>query len=100
MGYVAIELVRALAARLRIKMLVIENPTPPKAVECLKTKASDVAFLGIEPARATEVEFSPPVVAFDYTYLVPAGSSIRNTADADRTRSASRWCPIMPRAWR
>src|SRR5271166_2529850 len=84
MGHVAIELVRALATRLRIEMHVIENPTPPKAVECLKTKACDVAFLGIEPSRAAEVDFSPPVVAFDYTYLVPAGSPIHTVADADR----------------
>jgi polar amino acid transport system substrate-binding protein len=85
MGYVAIELLRALAARLGIEMHVIENPTPPKAVECLKTNACDVAFLGIEPARAAEVDFSPPVVAFDYTYLVPMGSAIRSVADIDRS---------------
>ena len=28
--------------------------------------------------------FSPPFVELDYTYLVPAGSSIRVLADADR----------------
>ena len=40
--------------------------------------------MGIEPSRAAEVDFSPPVVQFDYTYLVPAGSSLRSVADADR----------------
>ena len=84
MGFIAIEVARALAARLGVAMLVIENPTPPKAVECLKTGASDVAFLGIEPSRAAQVDFSPPVVQFDYTFLVPAGSSIRSASDADR----------------
>jgi len=43
-----------------------------------------VAFLGIEPSRAAEVDFSPPVIQFDYTYLVSAGSLIRSIADADR----------------
>ena len=33
---------------------------------------------------AGEVGFSPPVFELDYTYLVPAGSSIRRIADADR----------------
>jgi polar amino acid transport system substrate-binding protein len=54
-------------------------------VECLKAGACDVGFLGYDPARAADVEgFSPPFIEFDYTYLVPAGSSIRNAADADR----------------
>jgi polar amino acid transport system substrate-binding protein len=30
------------------------------------------------------VDFSPAVVQFDYTYLVPADSTIRSAADADR----------------
>jgi polar amino acid transport system substrate-binding protein len=42
-------------------------------------------ILGYDPARAADVEgFSPPFIEFDYTYLVPAGSSIRSAADADR----------------
>src|SRR5207244_5621607 len=41
-------------------------------------------FMGNESCRAGEVGFSPPVFELDYTYLVPAGSSIRRIADADR----------------
>jgi polar amino acid transport system substrate-binding protein len=41
-------------------------------------------FLGIEPSRLTEVDFTPSVAQFDYTYLVPSGSPIRTIADADR----------------
>ncbi len=84
-GFLAIEIALVLAARLGIEVLLMELPTPPKAVECLKTGACDVAFLGIESSRATEVDFSPPIVQFDYTYLVPAGSSIHGIADADRS---------------
>jgi polar amino acid transport system substrate-binding protein len=53
-------------------------------MECLNAGACDVAFLGIEPSRITEVDFSPPFMQVDWTYLVPAGSSIRSVADADR----------------
>jgi polar amino acid transport system substrate-binding protein len=84
MGFVAIEIARALAARLGVEVLLIEHPTPPKALECVKTGRCDVAFLGIEPSRAAEVDFSAPLVRFDYSYLVPAGSSIHGIADADR----------------
>jgi polar amino acid transport system substrate-binding protein len=83
-GAAVTEIARALAARLGVEVLLVENPTPPKVVECLKAGACDVAYMGINPARAAEVDLSPPVMQMDFTYLVPAGSSIRSLADADR----------------
>jgi polar amino acid transport system substrate-binding protein len=83
-GFVAAELVRALAARLRIEMQIIGYLTPSKAVECLKARECDLAFMGIEPSRADEVDFTPAVVQFDYTFLVPTGSTIRSVKDADQ----------------
>ena len=81
------EVARALAARVGVQLVLVEHPTPPKMVECLKVGACDLGFLGYDPARAAAVEgFSPPFIEFDYTYLVPAGSSIRSAADADRPR--------------
>jgi polar amino acid transport system substrate-binding protein len=85
-GFIAIEIVHVLAARLGITARVIEYPSPKAAVAGLKNGACDVAFLGIEPSRAAEVDFSPPLFQFDYTYLVPAGSDIATIADADRGR--------------
>jgi len=84
MGFVALEITRALAARLGIEMFVAELPTPPTAVECLKTGSCDVAFLGIEASRAAQIDFSPPIIQFDFTFLLPAGSPIHNIADADQ----------------
>jgi polar amino acid transport system substrate-binding protein len=83
-GFVAAELVRALAARLGVEMQILGYPAPSRAVECLKARACDLAFMGIEPSRVTEVDFTSPVVQFDYTYLVPAGSAVRSTQDADQ----------------
>jgi len=54
-------------------------------VECLKAGACDMAYMGIEPSRVAEVGFSLPFMQQDFTYLVPAGSSIASVADADRT---------------
>jgi polar amino acid transport system substrate-binding protein len=85
MGLIALELARSLAARLAVELVVVEQPTPPKAVECLNTGACDVMFLGIEPSRVGAVDFTPAFAQFDYTYLVPAGSPITSIADADRT---------------
>ena len=79
------DIARAFAARVGVELVLVEHPTPPKMVECLKSGACDVGFLGFDPARAADVEgFSPAFIEFDYTYLVPAGSSIRSATDADR----------------
>jgi polar amino acid transport system substrate-binding protein len=84
-GIVSMEIARGLARRLGVEVLLVGHPTPPKAVECVKTAACDVVIAGIEPSRAAEVDFSQPVIQFDYTYLVPAGSSIHGAADVDRS---------------
>src|SRR6266536_1150408 len=79
------DVARALAARVGVQLVLVEHPTPPKMMECLKVGACDVGFLGCDPARAADVEgCSPPFIEFDYTYLVPAGSPIRSAADAGR----------------
>jgi polar amino acid transport system substrate-binding protein len=62
----------------------VEYPSPPKVMAALAAGAADVALLGIDPARAAEVDFSPPVLAADFSYLVPAGSQLHAVADADR----------------
>ena len=83
-GTVTVPIAHALAARLGVEVQLLGYPTPPTVVECLKAGACDVAFLGINPSRAAEVGFSPPLILLPYTYLVPVGSSIRSVADADR----------------
>jgi len=80
---VAMELARALAARIGVDLLPVTYPSPPSVLEGLKTGAWDLAFIGIDPARAALVDFSPPYLQVDSTYVVPAGSSIGNVADAD-----------------
>jgi polar amino acid transport system substrate-binding protein len=81
---VASELIREVAARLGVEVLLAGLQTPIEVVECLKTGACDMAFMGITASRAAEIDFSPPVIRFDFTYLVPAGSWIFGVNDADR----------------
>ena len=59
-------------------------PTPPQVVQCVKTGGCDLGFMLIDPARATEVDFTPAFVRSDFTYLLPSGSPIRNATDVDR----------------
>ena len=83
-GYVGIALARELAARLGVEARIVPYPTPSAVVADLKSGACDMAFLGIEPTRAAQLDFSPAVFEFDYTYLVPASSAIKTAIDAER----------------
>lgn len=83
-GVVMLDIARELAARLNTKLLIVEQPTPRAALDCIKSAGCEFAFLGIEPSRAAEIDFTPAVFQFDYSFLVPAGSSLRQFADVDR----------------
>ena len=82
---VAVDIARALARRIGIELVAVEYPSPPAVLGGLKDSAWDVGFLAIDPSRATVVDFSPPYLQIDATYLVPDGSSIRNVTDADQS---------------
>ncbi len=79
-----VEIARALAARIGVQLVLLEHPTPPKDIECLKAGACDVIFLPFDDRAANVGDFSSPYMQFEYTFLTPAGSSIRRFADADR----------------
>jgi polar amino acid transport system substrate-binding protein len=78
------ETARALAARIGVKAILLEHPTPVKVAECLKAGACDAVVLALAPRFAEIGDFSAPFLQFDYTFLVPAGSTIRSVTDADQ----------------
>lgn len=80
----AVDLGRALAARIGVEFVPIEYPRPGAVMEGARTGAWDVAFLSIDPSRAAVADLSPPYMEYDLTYMVPAGSAIRKVADADQ----------------
>jgi polar amino acid transport system substrate-binding protein len=79
-----VETARAYAAHVGVPLVVVEHAAPPEAIGCLKAGSCDQLFLPRD-ARAAEVgDFSNPIFQFDYTLMVPAGSSITKVPDADR----------------
>ena len=82
-GIILLDIVRTLGARIGVEVLPVGHPTIPEMLTCLTAGACDMGFMGPDPSRAG-VDFSPPILQLDYTFLVPAGSSIGRTADADR----------------
>lgn len=81
---VAVDIARALARRIGIELIAVEYPSPPAVLNGLKDNAWDVGFLASDPSRAAVVDFSPPYLQIDATYLVLEGSSIRSVTDADQ----------------
>src|SRR5262249_44099163 len=78
------ETARPLAKRAGVELQIVELPTPAKAIECLNSGACDIVFLGNEPSRAAQVDFSPSIFELDYSLLVPAGSPVHRFVDADK----------------
>jgi polar amino acid transport system substrate-binding protein len=81
----ALELGRALAARMRIQAVSVEYPRPGAVIDGLRANAWDISILIIDPVRAEQVDFSNPFLQSDLTYLVAAGSTIQSVADADQS---------------
>jgi polar amino acid transport system substrate-binding protein len=81
---VGIEIARSLSDRIGVAITCEEYPSPPRVVEALSAGAVDVALLGIDPSRAAAVDFTSPLIAADFSYLVPEGSAIHTVADVDK----------------
>jgi polar amino acid transport system substrate-binding protein len=82
-GVIFLDIARALGARIGAEIVLIGHPTVPEVLTCVTTGACDVGVMGPDPSR-TGVAFSPPILQLDYTFLVPAASSIQRMADVDR----------------
>lgn len=80
----ALDLAKALAEKIGVKLEVVEYPRPGAILGGLKNSEWDVTFLVADPTRSSEVESSPPYLQSDFTYLVPAGSPKRSVADMDQ----------------
>jgi len=82
------DLATAIAARLGLGIEWIRYPDAGVLSAAARgdpgRDAWDVAFMGVEPARAEFIAFTEPYVEIEATCLVPAGSPIRTIDDVDR----------------
>lgn len=79
-----VEVGRELARRLGVPAEVIVFERVPQIVDALKDGGADFTITNASPARAKEIDFTPPVVLLETGYLVPAHSRIGMLADVDR----------------
>ncbi|MBX9589564.1 MAG: ABC transporter substrate-binding protein [Hyphomonadaceae bacterium] len=81
---VSADLAGALAQRLDVPVEFVAFEAAGKVFDALKTGAWDIAFLAIEPVRAAEIDFTPPYVLIEGTYMVPRESPLKTIQDVDR----------------
>jgi polar amino acid transport system substrate-binding protein len=63
---------------------LVELPRLAAVVDALKAGQVDFTITNASPARALEVDFTPPLVELELGYLVLAGSPIGTMAEVDR----------------
>jgi polar amino acid transport system substrate-binding protein len=81
---VSVDLARELGRRLGVPVELVTYDAAGKVFDTLKTGAWDIAFLAIDPARATEIAFTAPYVVIEGTYLVPADSPLHTIEGVDQ----------------
>ena len=81
---VAVDMGRELARRLGASAQFLQYDSPGKVADAAKTGVWDVAFIGAEPQRASEIDFTAAYVEIEATYLLPPGSPLKSIEDVDR----------------
>lgn len=75
---------REVAQRLGVPLQYLTYETAGKLADAVKAGAWDVAFLAVDPARATDIDFAAPYVHIEGTYVVREGSPFLGVGDIDR----------------
>jgi len=78
------DLANELGKRLGVPVELVTFDAAGKVFDAVKTGAWDIAFVAIEPVRATEIEFSAAYVIIEGTYMVRQDSPLKVIADVDR----------------
>ena len=80
----AMDLAVALATKMGVELQPVQYPRPGAILDGVRNNEWDVTFLVMDPARAEIVDFSPPYMQSDFTYLVAAASTKKASAEMDQ----------------
>ena len=81
---VAVDLANALGEKLGAPVELMMYDNYVDLLEAARRGAWDVTFLPFDEERAKVMDYGPAYYFFEFTYLVPAGSAIRDQSDVDR----------------
>jgi polar amino acid transport system substrate-binding protein len=80
---VAPDLAAEIAGRLGVPLAKKGYPRPGLVADDAPNNVWDIAFLGAEPQRAQQIDFTAAYLEIEATYLVPAGSPLKSIAEVD-----------------
>lgn len=78
------ELARELGKRLGVPVQLVVYEAAGKVFDGASKNEWDIAFVAIEPVRASVIEFTAPYVLIEGVYAVPEDSPIKSLADVDK----------------
>lgn len=81
---VSVALSQELARRLAVPLELVTYDAAGKVVDDATRGVWDIAFVAIDPKRATDMDYTAPYVLIEGAYVVPQDSPIRTNADVDR----------------
>src|SRR4051812_5217892 len=81
---VSAALARELAKRLNVPIDFLTFEEAGKVAEAASQDKWDVAFLAIDPKRAATIDFTPPYVLIEGTYLTRTNSPLQKLEDVDK----------------
>jgi polar amino acid transport system substrate-binding protein len=79
------DVARELASRHSVPTRIIPAENAAAVIATLNAGDADIGVLAYDETRAREVDFGAPIMVMLNSYLVKASSSIRSSADVDRT---------------
>jgi polar amino acid transport system substrate-binding protein len=81
---VSVDLAREAARRLGVPIELVTFNSAGSVVETVKARQVDLAFVAIDPVRATDMEYTAPYVIIEGAYLVRNDSTLRSNDEVDR----------------
>jgi polar amino acid transport system substrate-binding protein len=82
---VSVELAREIARRIQVPLRLESFESARRVCEAAAEGAWDIAFLAIDPARATRIAFTDPYTLIEGTFLVRADSPHETIGELDST---------------
>src|SRR6266581_3706651 len=81
---VSADIAAAIAARLGVPVKYVPYARPGEIADDAEKGLWDIGNIGAEPQRAAVINFTAAYAEIEATYLVPAGSPIRNVGEVDQ----------------
>jgi polar amino acid transport system substrate-binding protein len=81
---ISADLGRELAKKLGVPVQWVQYPNSGALTDAAASGAWDAAFIPVDNERKKKVDFGPPHIVLQSTFLVPSGSPIQSLAQVDR----------------